>query len=113
MQQDDASLSKLTSGTDKICVICHKIITENDLAYIADEEETSFLAHFRCYVEVQEKICSECGVPFRDQERLLYCDEHREYFHPRENCLMSHFEKHLRFKEGIYDAAKNRIKLQE
>ncbi|MHA1221075.1 MAG: hypothetical protein ACTSQB_05010 [Candidatus Heimdallarchaeota archaeon] len=113
MQQNDASLSKSTSSTDKICVICNKVITENDLVSIVNDGEISFSAHFRCYVEIQEKICSECGVPFKDQENLLFCDEHREYFHSTETCLKKHIEKHLRFKQCMYDVAKNRITMQE
>ncbi|HUT80944.1 MAG TPA: hypothetical protein VMZ29_07055 [Candidatus Bathyarchaeia archaeon] len=111
MHQDDVGLSKATSSINSKCAICDKLISENDLVYISDDPSRNFITHFRCYVEIQEKICSECGMPFRDQEILLFCDEHREYFHSSEKCLKDHFEKHLKFKQGIYDATKNRIVL--
>lgn len=102
-------LSKTTANINTRCAICNKTISENDLIYISDNTSKNFIAHFRCYVEIQEKICSECGIPFRDQETVLFCDEHREYFHSNEKCLKDHFEKHLKFKQGIYDTIKNRI----
>ncbi len=109
MHQDDVGLSKTTSSVNSRCAICNKLISENDLIYVSDNLTVNFIAHFRCYVEIQEKICSECGTPFRDQESLLFCEEHREYFHPSGKCLRAHFEKHMKFKQGIYDASKNRI----
>ena len=89
------------------CAICNEIITKEDLVHIAD----GLRVHFRCYIEIQEKICSICGKPFKNQEEVFFCLEHKEYFHTTEPCLSNHLEKHMPFKRARYDATKNRITL--
>ncbi len=109
MQYDNIGLSNGNASDIRKCAICTEIINEQDLVFITDVDNNELAVHFTCYVEIQEKICSECGNPFKNQERLLYCEEHNEYFHRSKACIRDHLEKHMRFTEAIYDAIKNRI----
>jgi hypothetical protein len=95
------------------CAICKKNISSNDLVYLSPDESKEFIAHFSCYVEVQDKICSICCLPFFDKEELLYCEEHKEYFHNNSECIKNHLSKHIRFKKAIFDASNNRVIFQE
>ena len=81
-----------------ICVICHQEIEENDLVFFSNQNERGkgkLCVHFRCYLELQNKICCECGKPFEGEEELFLCEEHQEYFHSSKECLNSHLKKHL------------------
>ncbi len=109
LQNDDVGLSHSKANYDKVCTICNKIISEKDLVHVLDPDDASTTVHFRCYIEIQEKLCSECGKPFKDQERLFYCEKHYEYFHTTDLCLQKHLEKHMNFQIAFYDAIKNRI----
>ena len=109
MQYNNIGLSNKKASDVRKCAICDEIINEQDLVYISDFNDNELAVHFTCYVEIQEKICSECGNPFKNQERLLFCEEHNEYFHKSRACIRDHLEKHMRFKDAIYDAIKNRI----
>ncbi|NHJ49760.1 MAG: hypothetical protein FK733_18355 [Asgard group archaeon] len=95
------------------CAICNKIITENDLVHVSLDETNEFIAHFNCYVELQDKICSECGLPFYNQEEILFCEDHKQYFHESSSCIMKHLSKHTRFQKAKYDATNNRIVIQD
>ena len=105
----DSSSKKMKS----ICSICHREIEENDLVYLSAQGEGNLRLHFRCYLEIQDKICSECGKPFQSQQELLFCEEHQEYFHSSKECLRNHMEKHMPFRKAWYDATNNRIILEE
>jgi len=90
---------------EMVCSMCNQKITEDDLVHISE----NLTVHFKCYIEIQDKICACCGTPFMDQEILLYCDEHKEYFHRHSSCLKNHLKKHMPFKKVRYDASRNRI----
>ncbi|NHJ39214.1 MAG: hypothetical protein FK731_04215 [Asgard group archaeon] len=113
MHDDNLSFNKSQHSIVIRCAICKKIISNSDLIYISPDESEEFIAHFNCYVELQDKICSECGKPFFDKEKLLYCEKHKEYFHIKRECIRNHLEKHIQFKQAYYDASNNRIILQE
>jgi len=108
---NEVSSSKMLANTISKCILCKKPITENDLIHISRKGQKDFLVHFKCYIEIQEKICVECGYPFKDQEQLLFCEEHNEYFHDLKKCSDNHLRKHKYFKKAIYDGLKNRISL--
>ncbi|NHK32459.1 MAG: hypothetical protein FK730_13980 [Asgard group archaeon] len=112
MHDEKLSYKKSNHSVNMRCAICRKIIAKSDLIYISPDESDEFIAHFNCYVELQDKICSECGKPFFDKEKLLYCDKHKEYFHAKKECIRNHLEKHIQFKQALYDASNNRIILQ-
>lgn len=110
MHKEENGLSSINDNTkDARCAICNKKINENDLIYITDIDSNNIAVHFNCYIEIQEKICSECGRPFKDQESLLFCEEHSEYFHDSDECIFVHLGKHMKFKKAVYDNTKNRI----
>jgi hypothetical protein len=105
-------LSNDRTMTKKICAICHKEIEEEDLVYLMDRTN-DLTVHFRCYIEVHDKICSICGKPFQDKEKLFFCEMHKEYFHTKNTCLQKHMKKHMPFKIGYYDANSNRIIIEK
>lgn len=97
-----------------ICAICDQEIEEKDLVYLPVEGEENICVHFSCYIEVQNKICCECGKPFTDQEPVYFCQQHKEYFHKTKGkCLEQHMKKHMPFEEGYYDALNNRIIIEK
>jgi hypothetical protein len=104
---------KLNHTSGIRCAICNKIITKSDLVHVSLDESSEFIAHFNCYVELQDKICSECGLPFYHQEEILFCEDHKQYFHESSACIMKHLNKHTRFLKAKYDATNNRIIMQE
>ena len=105
MLNEYTSLLTDKRNKERVCSICKKEITEDDLVHITD----NLTVHFKCYIEIQNKMCASCGRPFKDQEILLYCDEHKEYFHEQGVCFEKHLEKHMPFKYARYDASRNRI----
>ena len=105
MQSNEISLSQTAIKEERFCAICKNKITKDDLVQVTGGIEV----HFNCYIEVQEKICVICGKPFRHQEELFYCREHKEYFHSTGDCLKGHMRKHMPFDRVRYDANKNRI----
>lgn len=105
MFNEHTSLTVESKNREMICSICNKEITKDDLVHISEH----LTVHFKCYIEIQEKICACCSKPFTDQEILLYCDEHKEYFHGEGLCLQKHLQKHMPFKKVRYDANRNRI----
>ncbi|HUU76953.1 MAG TPA: hypothetical protein VMX55_01320 [candidate division Zixibacteria bacterium] len=105
MQSGNTDFSQKELDSDRICTICKNRINDNDLVQIAG----NLVVHFKCYVEIQEKICSICGIPFTDQEELFFCEEHKEYFHTNEQCLKKHLKQHMPFKKVKYEATKNRF----
>ncbi|MHA1628924.1 MAG: hypothetical protein ACTSXO_01760 [Candidatus Heimdallarchaeota archaeon] len=107
--------SKLQAKIEPLqrCIICHKIIAKDDLIFIQDKKTKKLAVHLKCYVEIQDKICAECGLPFADKEEVFYCEEHHQYFHATKNCLDIHLKKHMHFLRGIYDQSQNRVILEE
>ena len=114
MQQDNLSLTDEAKQVIKSkCSICNQDITDKDLITVSKDDGQELIMHFKCYVEIQEKMCSECGIPFYDQEKVWFCEEHREYLHINNKCILRHLAKHVSFKVGIYDIAKNRVSFLE
>ena len=109
MQNDNVGLSHSIANYDKTCSICNEKISEKDLVHILDPNDANSAVHFRCYIDIQEKLCCECGKPFKNLEQLFYCEEHYEYFHTTDVCLQKHLKKHMNFLLAYYDAGKNRI----
>ncbi|MFW9922611.1 MAG: hypothetical protein ACFFDW_04890 [Candidatus Thorarchaeota archaeon] len=109
MNENSYSVSQMKQVQNERCAICSEVITKEDLIHVSG----GMKVHFRCYIEIQEKICSICGRPFIDQEELYFCTEHKEYFHTTHNCLWNHLQKHMPFRKGKYDAKKNRIMISE
>jgi len=109
MQSEQVKLPQEDNQLSNLCAICGKIITKNDLVHILVEDTEDVVVHFKCFVEVHDKICSECGTPFKDHEELLYCEEHKDYFHTKESCQKKHMRKHKPFKRAVYSSANNRI----
>jgi hypothetical protein len=95
------------------CLICQQVIENSDLVTLIGDSGEEITVHFNCYLNLQEKICSECGKPFKDQEKLYYCPKHKTYFHMSHDCVDHHIQKHLSFYIGKYDAKTNRIILEE
>ena len=91
------------------CLICKQEIIKDDLIHISNGVKV----HFKCYIEIQEKLCVICGKPFKDQEELYFCVEHKEYFHKTNSCLWQHLQKHMPFRKAKYDSKKNRILINE
>ncbi|MHA1242980.1 MAG: hypothetical protein ACTSPK_00420 [Candidatus Heimdallarchaeota archaeon] len=110
MQSEQVKLPQDNNQLGNLCAICGKIITKNDLVHILVEDTEDVVVHFKCFVEVHDKICCECGMPFKDKEELLYCEEHKDYFHMKEDCQKRHMRKHQPFKHAEYSTANNRIK---
>ncbi|MEA2070723.1 MAG: hypothetical protein U9O98_05470 [Asgard group archaeon] len=96
----------------KICPLCKKPIDNNDLLFIEKKNGENQAYHFDCYLELQDKICAECGIPFENKEEVLYCEEHHEYFHKNPLCLNNHLEKHKHFQIAIYSAVNNQMIFQ-
>jgi len=59
MQSDQVKLPQDNNQLGNLCAICGKIITKNDLVHILVEDTEDVVVHFKCFVEVHDKIC--CG----------------------------------------------------
>ena len=107
LHSDNTSLSQISN--QRRCSICNEPVNDEDLVHLSND----LTVHFKCYIEIQDKLCSVCGNPFENNEELLYCVEHKEYFHFNDFCLKKHMKKHMPFRKAKYDMKKNRIAIQE
>ncbi len=105
MYNENTELTFEQDNQEMVCSMCNQKIHKDDLVHITE----NLTIHFKCYIEIQDKICACCGKPFLDQEILFYCEEHKEYFHRQNSCLKNHLQKHMPFKKVRYDASRNRI----
>ena len=68
------------------------------------KEHENFIKKKRSEFKIYAPRCSECDQEFTKDDKILYCEDHKEYFHGSWSNIESHIceSEHSQGKHGAY-----------